>query len=116
MLGVVFLVIAETLPVAGLTNERCLPPASRMGTALWQLAVTSAFWSSVGNALLTAAGLAVAVSAAVALVLVIGLVPAVRTAASRIEFLRVVWPTTLPDAVTGLRLGANAALLAGRTN
>jgi len=176
---VVFLGIVEILPLTGLTNERYLPPASQMGKALWQLAVTSSFWGSVGNMLITwAVGLTVASSAAVALGLVIGLVPVLRVAtASTIEFLRpipavaliplavltfgtgrestlmlviyatfwqvliqvlagvqdvdpvardtarsyrfsrsttvlrVVWPTTVPYAVTGLRLGANVALI-----
>jgi ABC-type nitrate/sulfonate/bicarbonate transport system permease component len=176
---VVFLGIVEILPLTGLTNERYLPPASQMGKALWQLAVTSSFWGSVGNTLITwAVGLTVASSAAVALGLVIGLVPVLRAAtASTIEFLRpipavaliplavltfgtgrestlmlviyatfwqvliqvlagvqdvdpvardtarsyrfsrsttvlrVVWPTTVPYAVTGLRLGANVALI-----
>lgn len=176
---VVFLGTVEILPLTGLTSERYLPPASQMGEALYALAGTATFWGSVSNTLITwALGLAVASSAAVAVGLVIGLVPVLRAAtASTIEFLRpipavaliplavltfgtgrestlmlviyatfwqvliqvlagvqdvdpiardtarsfrfsrattvvrVVWPTTLPYAVTGLRLGANVALI-----
>jgi ABC-type nitrate/sulfonate/bicarbonate transport system permease component len=65
--------VLEALPRTGLTDDQYLPPASRMGAALWDLVMTNGFWVSVGNTVLTwAIGLTVALTAASALGLVIG--------------------------------------------
>jgi ABC-type nitrate/sulfonate/bicarbonate transport system permease component len=174
-----FLLVLELAPRAGLVPERYLPPASRIAAALADELGQPGFWAALGDTLAGwAVGLAVAVAGGIALGMLLGSVPALRTAtASTIEFLRpipsvaliplavllfgtdlrsklllvvyaafwqvliqvlygvqdvdpvaldtahsyrlgrwarvrhVVWPTTLPYAVTGVRLAAAVALV-----
>lgn len=171
--------LLEAVPRVGLVDTRYLPPVSEMLAALVSALGTGAFWTAVGQTVLTwSIGLAIALVAGVVLGVVIGSSAFLREfTASTIEFLRpvpsvalipvavlllgtgmastlllvvyasfwqvliqvlagvqdvdpvasdtarsyrfrrvtqvrtVVWPTTLPYAMTGLRLAASVALI-----
>lgn len=174
------LIILELVPRLGLVNPEFLPPISEIAAALGAAVMTSAFWTALGQTLLTwGIGLAIALVAGVSLGVIIGSSPFLREfTSSTIEFLRpvpsvallpvavlifgprgmtatiflvvyaafwqvliqvmagvqdvdpvandtarsyrfragtrvrtVVWPTTLPYAMTGVRLAASVALI-----
>ncbi|GAB2476367.1 ABC transporter permease [Xylanimonas ulmi] len=173
------LAVLEAVPRAGVVDRRFLPTSSDiLGTLVHRLG-SGEFWTALGQTLTTwGAGLGIALTAGVALGVVIGMAPFLRAAtASTIEFLRpvpsvalipvavllfgtgrastlllvvyasfwqvlvqvlsgvqdvdpvasdtarsyrfslwarvrtVIWPTTLPYAMTGLRLAASVALI-----
>ncbi|MFI5937748.1 ABC transporter permease [Actinoplanes sp. NPDC051494] len=115
--GVAGLVLlAELLPRLGVVDDRYLPPASRILTALAAEARTAAFWTAVGDTLTAwAIGLAVAVALGAAIGVLIGAVPAARAwTASTIEFLRPIPSVALiPVAVLlyGTDLGSTLLLV-----
>ncbi|MGH3517815.1 MAG: ABC transporter permease [Haloechinothrix sp.] len=83
-------VLLELVPRAGLADERYLPPFSLMATALGEQLGSAGFWQALGQTLRGwSIGLAIAMTAGVALGILIGSVPALRAAtSSTIEFLR----------------------------
>jgi ABC-type nitrate/sulfonate/bicarbonate transport system permease component len=85
-----FLAILELVPRIGLVPADYLPPTSRIVTALAQEATDPAFWVAVGDTLTGwIVGLLIATSAAIAIGVLISVVPYAREAtASTIEFLR----------------------------
>jgi ABC-type nitrate/sulfonate/bicarbonate transport system permease component len=80
----------EIVPRTGLASDRYLPPTSRILGELWDQAQAGTVWDAAGNTVLTwLIGLAIAVSLAYVLGMLIGSVPLLRAAtASTIEFLR----------------------------
>lgn len=85
-----FGVLLEVLPRLGVVSERYLPPTSSILGELFDRALDRPLWDAVFNTLGTwLIGLAIAVSVAVLLGVVIGSVPLLRAlTASTIEFLR----------------------------
>ncbi|MEV1328023.1 ABC transporter permease [Micromonospora costi] len=85
-----FLALLEAVPRAGLVSPDYLPPLSRVGGALADLAGEAAFWAALGDTVRGwFLGLAIAVALGVTVGFVIGTVPALREfTASTIEFLR----------------------------
>jgi ABC-type nitrate/sulfonate/bicarbonate transport system permease component len=94
VLGVVgillFLLAWELLPVVGLVEERFLPRASTVLERLGEYLTDGGFWHNVGDTMKAwAIGLAISITAATVLGLVIGSSPFLRKATrSTIEFLR----------------------------
>jgi ABC-type nitrate/sulfonate/bicarbonate transport system permease component len=85
-----FVLLLELLPRTPLVEARHLPPFSEMARALGDELGTAAFWEALGTTLRGwATGLAIAMAAGVALGILIGSTPLLRTATtSTIEFLR----------------------------
>ncbi|MFC0505519.1 ABC transporter permease [Micromonospora costi] len=85
-----FLALLEAVPRAGLVSPDYLPPLSRVGGALADLAGEAAFWTALGDTVRGwFLGLAIAVALGVTVGFVIGTVPVLREfTASTIEFLR----------------------------
>ena len=110
--------LLELLPRAGLVPAGYLPPSSVIARALAAEFRRPAFWTALGDTLRTwLLGLALAAVAGLVCGIVIGSVPALRTAtASTIEFLRPIPSVALiPLAVllygTGIRLATSVALV-----
>lgn len=108
------LILLEAVPRLGLVDERFLPPASEILTTLGAELLTAELWVALGETLAGwAIGLAAAFVGAVALGLVIGIVPGLRAAtSSTIEFLRPIPSVALIPLAT-LLFGAslNSTLL-----
>ena len=85
-----FLALLEVVPRVGLVSPNYLPPVSRIGVALADLAGDPAFWTALGDTVRGwALGLAIAVALGVVVGFVIGTIPVLREfSASTIEFLR----------------------------
>jgi ABC-type nitrate/sulfonate/bicarbonate transport system permease component len=85
-----FVLFLELLPRTPLVEARHLPPFSEMARALGDELGTAAFWDALSTTLRGwATGLAIAMAAGVALGILIGSTPLLRTATtSTIEFLR----------------------------
>jgi ABC-type nitrate/sulfonate/bicarbonate transport system permease component len=106
--------LLEVLPRAGLVPAGYLPPSSVIARALVGEARRPAFWTALGDTLRTwLLGLALAAVAGLVCGIVIGSVPALRTAtASTIEFLRPIPSVALiPLAVLLYGTGIRATLL-----
>ncbi|MBQ0902053.1 ABC transporter permease subunit [Micromonospora sp. U21] len=94
MLGVLgfatFLALLEVVPRSGLVSPDYLPPLSRIGVALAELAGEAGFWTAIVDTVQGwFLGLAIAVAAGIAAGFVIGTIPVLREfTASTIEFLR----------------------------
>lgn len=85
-----FLALLEAVPRSGLVSERYLPPASEILRELARELNGMTFWNALADTMKGwAIGLAIAVTAALVLGMVIGSVPWLRAAtSSTIEFLR----------------------------
>ena len=85
------LAVLEILPRTGLVNPRFTPPLSTVLRALFtELIPGNAFWSSVGNTLLTwAIGLGVVIVSGLITGVLVGAIPLLRTlTTTTVEFLR----------------------------
>jgi len=106
--------LLELLPRAGLVPAGYLPPSSRIARALADQARRAEFWTALGDTVRTwLTGLAIAVTAGLVCGIVIGSVPALRTAtASTVEFLRPIPSVALiPLAVLLYGTGIRATLV-----
>ncbi|WP_341721038.1 ABC transporter permease [Micromonospora sp. FIMYZ51] len=85
-----FLALLEVVPRLGVVAPDYLPPASRTGVALAELAGEGAFWTALGDTLRGwFLGLLIAVALGIVVGFVLGTAPILREAtASTIEFLR----------------------------
>ncbi len=114
-LGVaVFLALLEVIPDTGVIDPQYLPPTSVIFSALWALVCTEAFWSALGNTLLTwGIGLAVVTIAGGILGTLVGSVPPLRNVTnSTVEFLRPIPSVALvPVVILLLGTGRPATLL-----
>ncbi|MFC5833085.1 ABC transporter permease [Nonomuraea insulae] len=110
------LILLEAVPRLGLVDERFLPPATEILRTLAANLVTPALWIALGETLLGwAIGLALAFGAAVAVGLVIGIVPGLRAYTnSTVEFLRPIPSVALVPLATllfGPSLGSTLLLV-----
>jgi ABC-type nitrate/sulfonate/bicarbonate transport system permease component len=108
---VAFLAVWQLIPVLGIIDRRFLPYATDVLAKVGHEALTAAFWNDVRLTMTSwALGLLIAVTAAVILGTVIGLVPFLRRAThTTVEFLRPIPSVALiPLAILlfGLRLEA----------
>ncbi|GGM24301.1 nitrate ABC transporter permease [Micromonospora sonchi] len=85
-----FLALLEVVPRLGIVAPGYLPPVSRIGVALVELAGESAFWTALGDTVRGwFLGLLIAVALGIVVGFVLGATPILREAtASTIEFLR----------------------------
>jgi len=86
----VFLALGEAVPRLGLVKEAYFPPVARIAGAFGDELSDDTFWTALGDTLTGwALGLAIAVSAGIAVGVLVSVVPYLREAtASTIEFLR----------------------------
>jgi ABC-type nitrate/sulfonate/bicarbonate transport system permease component len=110
------LAVVEAVSRLGLVDGRFLPPASEILRALAAELGTAGLWAALGETLWGwALGLAIAFCAAVALGLVIGVVPGLRAAThSTVEFLRPIPSVALIPLATllfGASLGSTLLLV-----
>jgi ABC-type nitrate/sulfonate/bicarbonate transport system, permease component len=109
------LAVLEILPRTGLVNPRFTPPLSTVLRALFtELIPGNAFWSSVGNTLLTwAIGLGVVIVSGLITGVLVGAIPLLRTlTTTTVEFLRPIPSVALiPLAIALFGIDRSATLL-----
>jgi ABC-type nitrate/sulfonate/bicarbonate transport system permease component len=91
LLGIgIVIVLLEVAPRLGLVNQAFFPPFSEIMVALFERVQQQTFWQAMLDTILTwAGGICIAMVAGIVVGIVIGSIPALRSAtASTIEFLR----------------------------